>query len=110
MVSKISDLLKDLVFTLSWFYEIDNDMLSPMIATVSAYAVALRSPVFQAHTNEDTFRQLQMDIEKVWRNHRAQRRAFLVTRTTHNKEWDDDFSTPVYGILRVMSQFVPHPT
>ncbi|CAO3661408.1 unnamed protein product [Umbelopsis ramanniana] len=109
MVSKITDLLKDLVFTLPCCYEIDDAMLRPMIATVSAYAVALRSSVFQAHTHEDTFRLLKMDIEKVWRNHRTQRRAFLVTHSKYDLQNEDICSRSIYGVLLVMSPFVPHP-
>jgi len=110
MVSKITDLLKDLVFTLPCcYYEIDNDMLRPMVATVSAYAVALRSPAFQALTNEDTFRRLEMDIEKVWRNHRTQRRAFLVTTLKYDEQ-EDIGSRSIYNILLAMSPFVPHPS
>lgn len=109
MVSKITDLLKDLVFTLPCSYEIDDAMLRPMIATVSAYAVALRSSVFQAHTHEDTFRRLKMDIEKVWRNHRTQRRAFLVTHSKYDLRNEDICSRSIYGVLLMMSPFVPHP-
>jgi hypothetical protein len=109
MVSKITDLLKDLVFILPCHYEIGDALLRPMIATVSAYTVALRSPAFQAHTHEDTFRRLQVDIEKVWRNHRYQRRAFLVTSSKHDLRNEDICSRSIYGVLLVMSQSVPYP-
>ncbi|KAI8581119.1 hypothetical protein K450DRAFT_234722 [Umbelopsis ramanniana AG] len=108
MVSKITDLLKDLVFTLPCHYEMDDALLRPMIATVSAYTVALRSSAFQVHTHEDNFHQLKMDIEKVWRNHRNQRRAFLVTHSKHDLRNEDNCSRSIYGVLLVMTQSVPY--
>lgn len=109
MVSKISDLLKDLVFTLPcMFYEINDYKLRPLVATVSAYTVSLRSPAFQAYANEDTVRRLKMDIEKVWKNHRTQRRLFLATHLKREIEDEDDWSLCIYDLLLGMCQVVPH--
>ncbi|KAH8550266.1 hypothetical protein BGW37DRAFT_498690 [Umbelopsis sp. PMI_123] len=106
MMSKVSDLLKDLVFTLSCKYEIGDALLRPLIATVSAFSIALRSPPFEAHSNEDTFLRLEIDIEKVWKNHRIRRRAYLVTHSQHDLQNEDTCSWSIYNVLQVIKKSV----
>jgi hypothetical protein len=102
VATKVSNLLKGLIFALPTEYGIDNVMLDPMVDVVSAFTVLMRSRPFQEYTFNDTISHFDSCIQKTWRSYRIRRGAFLATLGQDDLRVESVCSRSIYNMLQLL--------
>ncbi|CAO3671949.1 unnamed protein product [Umbelopsis vinacea] len=102
VATKVSNLLKGLIFALPTEYGIDNVMLDPMVDVVSAFTVLMKSRPFQEYTFNDTISHFDNCIQKTWSSYRIRRGAFLATLGEDDLRVESVCNRSIYNMLQLL--------